>query len=257
MRASLPALLLCGACFAHAAEPPAVPSASAPSQEASLRKEMKEGRSALEQDLDRLARLRERYESLAALKEVEPERAELRKRLKEGKDGLFQTYEIYRGLFMQESLLNLGTFLSGGRPDGLNEKAREAMAKNNFAGEIRSFCGDIDLALQKDEGVFAGAKKAFERKRAMNLLLALLASAAIASMVLMRLLWKKAAVPAASLPAAAQPTPPPPQMALLSAPAVPAAAGETAAGSVIGGNFQVVRELGRGGMGLVYEALDM
>jgi len=143
----------------------------------------------------------------------------------------------------------LGKMLSGRQ---FSKSAPKEFADSQYWDRYRQESADFiaeALKVQSDEmEAYKNALGQWERERASRRMLAAAALAALAALAAFLWLRRRAARAPATLfltePSAAPAEPP--ALSLLEAP-----------GAVLGDNFRVEREIGRGGMGVVYEATDL
>ncbi|MCX5788686.1 MAG: protein kinase [Elusimicrobia bacterium] len=110
---------------------------------------------------------------------------------------------------------------------------QEAVALSDFGTEMRSLNNDVRAALLEDEEAYEDSRKAIAARRSRRNALLLGGGGAAALALAGAALWRRRRKRR------------------------PAASGPPCAGCVIGGNYRLDRELGRGAMGLVFEATDL
>jgi len=222
----------------------------------------------LEPKVRELGTVRDAYPATPELRGLAERRVTLRGEIapaiEEYTDGL-QEYESVRSqLDMLKLQLAMGQMLSSKQlpssvpADFLN--AQERMAYLRSARESR----DLALRVMTEEDVaYQAALEARDSSRRLKWIFSVIGAALAASFGLLWA-WRRQKALTAQLVTSPQtaprwPTRPgmPTQPALGSAAAALLPGPAAAVGSVLGGNYRVERELGRGGMGVVYEAVDL
>ncbi len=219
----------------------------------------------------RLEALRDRYPNIKDVREVSAEREELRRELQGGLDRLEALRDTVNALLMGSVIAEAQSMLSDGRPgsrgivmaaaaavggarvegwqDDPDASMDNAMAMTKFASRIKNAVYSANGILKMDDIRFEEARRNLDARRFRR------NAALLVSIVLLAALSAAYAL-LSSRGAGETALPPGPIPAVLGAPAG-VSLPTTAPGNVLGGKFQIVRELGRGGMGLVYEALDL
>jgi len=261
----------------HAAQPrPEAPAAAADPD--SLRSRLEGRRRNLEVMLDDLKKLgnssgEAKYSALSEseLDALDVERSRLRKELDSGQAELAELNGRYRTLSILSAASQMQNIIGGGkRGSVMKGKLAGALGDDAFFHEISAFTSDVRGALRQDEEQFGDARRTLEGKRLHRRLAALLLAAIL--VVASAGLWMRRrssgargafrpASAAATKPAPAGPTISPgvtaPAAGLSAAPQAGLSAPAAASRTLIGSNFQAVRELGRGSIGLAVEALDL
>jgi serine/threonine protein kinase len=153
---------------------------------------------------------------------------------------VYSSYDKTRQNFDTLKLVSaMGSLLGGhGVPADAGKDLADSQTRNNFSHDIRSFLSNTGTLLSSEETVFQAAEKTQKTQRvwvaATSVMLALLAGAVGFALWRGRVREVRITQEAPSRP--------------LPAPVAP--------GSVQG-NYRIEREIGRGGMGLVYEATDL
>lgn len=226
--------------------------------------------------MEKLVELQAAYERAEDLAPLEARRASAREPLEQlrvRRGALFRDFNAER---QQEHLLQLRSLLTGGQD--MDAKLASAMELEEFYKVAKAFDDRAGRMLLEEDGAWKAAQMRIEKKRRLRAW-ALGGAAALALFfaagfwglrrfkraVTVSLLAERASAPALSAPAllsgpvwapalergvgASQPA--------LSGPVEAKGEARLSPGAVIGGNYRVERELGRGGMGLVLEASDL
>ena len=153
-----------------------------------------------------------------------------RKGLRTGSDMVLQSFMpiVYADAKPKNTEARIRFWFPPGTP--MPKVVREGLDLAYLLDEMERLDLRLRTALQEDEEAYAEARKSFERRRLRRRLAA--GGAASGLLLAGAGLWF----------ARARRRP---------------ASGSSGAGDVIGGNFRLERELGRGGMGLVFEATDL
>ncbi|MBI5595394.1 MAG: serine/threonine protein kinase [Elusimicrobia bacterium] len=187
--------------------------------------------------LERLETMKGGYAHLESLGPVEGERAEVRAGLVAEQAAFNEASQRFNELRKQHQTRELQDILIKGKSAGVQEKISRAMELEHFSDEIKDVRLKTAAVLADDEDAFKKAAQELQRRRRQAAAAAggagVLGAAAFGLW-----LWRRRGP--------------------RKAPASPAApSGALSAGALVGRNFRIERELGRGGMGLVYEATDL
>ncbi|MFA5137946.1 MAG: serine/threonine-protein kinase [Elusimicrobiota bacterium] len=221
----------------------------------------------------KLASLKSRYPLLKDLAEVDPERTRLRGEIERRKLEMDQVTLTFNRLRRMDHTEAFKKLIADKESMDLNAGIARVVGLEEFYKRNQTFRGDVLKALDEDAAAYSSAAEAIRRKRMMNRGVVIVIAAQVlllaVGLLLRRRYVRRTMVPevvSRSGPAAALSQPGSAAAALsapitippgaVSAPCLPAPAA-LACDSVIGGNFRIVRELGRGGMGVVYEGLDV
>ena len=210
-------------------------------------RDLREARLALESAMDEMTPMLDRLDALgagyASMKDPrrsQAERSRVRLELEARVSGFpdsAKAFKELRGLRQAEAMHRI---ILEGRTERLKETIADTVELEGFSRGLEAFKSRLGRTLRDEEGLYAEAKTTFLRKR--------------------RRAWTAAGLPALAVLAAGF------SWAVWSArrragspvPALPArTSADFGPGSVLGGNFRLERELGRGGMGVVYEAMDL
>ncbi|MBI5242307.1 MAG: serine/threonine protein kinase [Elusimicrobia bacterium] len=207
--------------------------------------------------LQRLASLKDSYASRRNIKKSAMERgkllADIRPRMEKFVELEEEFNKLRQTLDTMKLVAAVGSMMGGrGIPGNAGSDLAQSQGRMNFSRDIRTFREAAWTTLSNEETAFKAAEKTYKMQRlwviATSVLLTLLALAV--AFALWRSRARSATLIAYGTATGAQP-----------AQAVPALtgppAGTLAAGTILGGTYRIERELGRGGMGLVYEAMDL
>ncbi|MBI4349222.1 MAG: protein kinase [Elusimicrobia bacterium] len=225
--------------------------------------------------LERLIGLKAQYAEAAELSALDGSRNSLRREIEELTGRFGDLWRPFNDLRQQEQLVRLQDVLAGGRKGNLNAKIAQAMELEEFYRAARPVGPRVSLVLAEDAAAWESAKQRIASQRRLRrvllgggALLVLLAAGFAAyrrrRLVTVRrhpVLSGPAAAPTAGsgpaallqLTSAAQGALSQSGQVLLAGPDSGPATGPV----VLGGNYLVERELGRGGMGVVLEAVDL
>ncbi|MBI4349645.1 MAG: serine/threonine protein kinase, partial [Elusimicrobia bacterium] len=184
--------------------------------------------------MERLDTLRGGYPSLADLSAIDVERNELRRVLLEGKSEFDEQLQIFNSLKKMQQTADLQALLTGGMTGNTKAKIGNAIGLAYFGEEMRNFRLKLRSILAEEEEAYAARQQAIADEIARRKSLQRAGIAAAAGCLLLG-----GAV-----------------FGLLRRRRGAAASGPVGPGSVVGKNYRLDRELGRGGMGLVFEATD-
>ena len=176
--------------------------------------------------------LRGRYGRLDDLGPVEPKRDELRRLLLDGHRRFAEQNEKFESIKKEMEALELQRLLSGGLKSLQRGKISDVGAILQFTDGMKAFRMKLDCLLFDDEWAYQERRSALENLRERRKMLWICGVAALILLL--------AGGGAAWVFRRRSPSPP-----------------STGIGSVVGGTYQLERELGRGGMGLVFEATDL
>lgn len=211
-----------------------------------------------------------RYREVDELKEVEAEREELRRRLKEEGARLRRLFDTKSGVLfanvlnemqrarverkgLEHETARVAAAALRGRLAGLETKLGSSFAGYKAGRKVVSVVYDVGQRLKRDEAEFDDAVLALQKRR-VHRKLALLAAAVSSAALVAAVAWR-ARRPRA-LPGSDSGSPSSVHIPAGREAACRPASDTVRPGRILGGNFQVVREIGRGGMGVVYEAVD-
>ncbi|MBI4348809.1 MAG: serine/threonine protein kinase [Elusimicrobia bacterium] len=214
---------------------------------------------------DELAALAPAYADDARHAAAEVRRAELRPKLEALHARFLETEKEYEDYLRTHnmSLFSQGLARILSRPK--NEAAADltAMAGQELGGalalhearrHVNAFRRRTAEVLEGDERAWLASVEARRERRRRRTVLSLAAALAVAAGIGWRL---RRAGRAASIAPAEAGVPASGPRASGPANASAAVGGATSGGALLGGNYRLERELGRGGMGVVYEALDL
>lgn len=190
--------------------------------------------------LEQLETFRAGYPLLDDPASVAPERAELRRQIAEAHAAFTETAEGFAGVRKRYQTLGLQLLLTGAGQDTAGQNIAQSMELEAFSSEVKDLRKKVKVVLHYDDIEYLSALTEQARRRKLARLqwgggvaaLVLLASAGAWG-------WRRRAP--GRQPALGPPTGP---------------SGEVLPGTVVGGNYNIVRLIGKGGMGLVYEATD-
>ncbi|MFH2203570.1 MAG: serine/threonine-protein kinase [Elusimicrobiota bacterium] len=200
---------------------------------------------------DELRTVQDEYEAKGLTDELAARRNKLRAEVAPHVQNFFRIKERFSEIerrMKTEATFQATAGLSAGELPDVPLGLSSLLDLENRRKELYSFqSGTITGIFFKEEAVFSEAVK---RRRKQALLRRLIAGLAVAIAAGLAFLWRSKRRAAEKL-AAAVPAPAPAQPA---APALPPSA--SVMPELLDGNFRVGREIGRGGMGLVFAAVD-
>ncbi|MEK7745119.1 MAG: hypothetical protein AAB576_00450, partial [Elusimicrobiota bacterium] len=232
MRAAL-VLMLLGAA-ARSAEP--IPEGSSTAQLKVLQERTQFRMERLIGPVKRLEELREGYENLSRFKSLETQRAALRAEIAGIYQEFFPDYEDFRRIKNERRSLKIyatfGQLMGGRKVKSLPSEYLYETELDAFANEATKLKIRAEGALILDEKAYQEALRRREARRVWLVLTGLGVLAAVAVLWVAFLGGRRA---------------PAPTQVLAAAPS------EIGPGSILGNNYRIEKELGRGGMGFVYE----
>ena len=182
--------------------------------------------------MKQLERLKSRYAKLSDLSPIDGERNALRRVLLEAQSRFNEQFQFFVALKKEQETMDLEEIFAGGLRNVRPDKLGVAIGRFHFGEDMHDFRLKLRSIIQEDEEAYESRVKAIEEERARKR--AWLRGGAAGVFVLAAAglwAWRRKRAPSAT-----------------------AAPG---AGSVVGGNYRLEREIGRGGMGLVFEATDI
>ena len=222
----------------------------------------------IEPRIGELKALQARYGLDPDFRTLESERARLRADLEERNILYKETFLSFSTLRKAVQAGEFQNLLSKGKSADFSAKVARSLALEAFDKDARSFQYRVHRALEAEEAAYAEAKEALRRKRGMRYAAAGLALMLAAPLAVWGLRGRALRAPEG----AALLSTPLADAAALSSPAsapvsaAPARPGLPAPGQaslpaysmkILGERFSVERELGRGGIGTVFEAMDL
>ncbi|HAH07572.1 MAG TPA: hypothetical protein DCM05_13810 [Elusimicrobia bacterium] len=266
LKAALAGVVLClgpGRLWAakRTAAPPAQepPPVEAPSDLDNLQGEITKLMDETTPKLQQLASMRDAYATRRNLKKYAVERIKLLGEVQPAVQRFADLEMEYNKLRQTQDTMKLvaavGSMMGGrGIPMEAGNDLALSQSRMNFSRDMRTFREGAWTTLANEETAFKAAEKTYKMQRlwiaATSALLALLALAVGFAV------WRSRARSTAII-AGAQPLTGGGAVPALTGGARPAPSAQIVAGSTLAGNYRVERELGRGGMGLVYEATDL
>ena len=259
MRALLLLLALSPAASAARTQAPAGAPAQDPSRErmAAIRTELEALQVKMAPQADELERLSESYGTAKDPQPLFARRAQLQQEVGAGLDRFNQLEDEYNTIRSNADIGSIAVmiqaFTSGkGLPPGVESAYFQYNDALEFGRTARGFRDRVMRIRASDEIKYRAALQALETRRRWIIGTAV-AAAALA--VLIGLLFYMRMPP--SRPTLMVGTAPRPLPAGAPLGALPAPPSEGRAGDVLGSNYRIERILGRGGMGVVYEAVDL
>ena len=223
----------------------------------------------LKEEMPKLQALAPRYETEEGFKAAAGEREALRGRMSsrnEELEGLEDSYlQMTRAHSMQMVAIGLTQIMgqaqskrkgAGAIPGMAGNEIGRGLGMEDFRREVTGFRREVKNQLGMDDTAYLTALTRFaERRRNRKIAMGFLAAvAAVGGFFFWLFRQRSRAIEVAITARGAQGPLGGAQAAL---PAPGASASATVPGMVLGGNYRVERELGRGGMGLVFEAEDL
>ena len=236
--------------------------------EASVRKTMEE----LQPLLDTLQALGQRYRGAGDLAPLFEQRKELYAQIGDLPGRFDSELDKFQSLSLNLDLAKLnvgfGQFMAGGGiPENATQDFAQAHGRMAVVTSYTQFKGKIRSVLSSEKIAYEEALQAVETRKSQRISLAAVAAALLAAVGMFFLFRRKGAalqtvqaVPVGIQPPAVATIPPavpPPALEGPHAATGPVLAAPVGLGTVLGENYRLDKELGRGGMGIVYEATDL
>ena len=182
--------------------------------------------------VERLDTLRPGYSAMADLSVIDTERARLGTILNEGVIEFKGQFEVFGALREKREADKFQQFYAGALKGEIGGHVRDIVDVAHFGDEMWSFQDKLYYAIQEDAKAYDRRRKEIERARARSLAQRRAAAGAGALLAVVASAWAWTR-------------------------RRPRKAGAVAVGKTVGGCYRLDRELGRGSIGLVFEAFDL
>ena len=185
--------------------------------------------------MERLDTMRGGYSNLDDLAAVDGERNRLRKTLVEGKSAFDTGLELFNSLKKMLEATQLQDFFSGHVDGDVRQRVHDLAGIAYFAEEMRNYRLKLGSVLSEDEESYQQRRRVIEQRRSRERNIRSAVLAAVLGLAAGVGFWWWHRRPRRRAPQAL----------------------EVAPGTIVGGSYRIERELGHGGMGLVFEATDL